>query len=61
MFFPMTPHHITNSTWSPFPQHEELGDDDQQQALADAVTDIFGQLHCLPVIVTPSQQSEGKV
>jgi hypothetical protein len=71
MFFPTTPHHITNSAWSPFLQHwyigrylrelEELGDDNQQQALADAITDIFGCLHCLPVIVTPSQQSKGKV
>jgi hypothetical protein len=61
MFFPTTPHHITNSAWSPFPQHEELCDDNQRQALADAITDIFGRLHCLPVIVTLSQQSKGKV
>ena len=71
MFFPTTPGHITNSAWSPFLQHgyigrylrelEELGDDDQQQALVDAIADIFGRLHCLPVIVTPSQRSKGKV
>jgi hypothetical protein len=71
MFFPTTTHHIINSAWSPFLQHgyigrylrelEELGDDDQQHALVDAITDIFGQLHCLPVIVMPSQQSKGKV
>jgi hypothetical protein len=40
---------------------EELGNDNQQQALVDAIADIFGQLHCLPVIVTPSQRSKGKV
>jgi hypothetical protein len=40
---------------------EELGDDDQQQAFVDAIADIFGRLHCLPVIVTPSQRSKGKV
>ena len=71
MFFPMKPDYITNSAWSPFLQHgyigrylrelEELGDDDQQQALADAIADIFGRLHCLPVIVTPSQRSKVKV
>ena len=52
MFFPTTLDHITDSAWSPFLQHgyigryltelEELGDDDQQQALADTITDIFG-------------------
>jgi hypothetical protein len=68
MFSPTTLDHITNLAWSPFLQHgyigryltelEELGDDDQQQALADAITDIFGRLHCLPVIVTPSRWSK---
>jgi hypothetical protein len=71
MFFPTTPDHILNSAWSPFLQHgyigrylrelEKLDDDDDRQSLTDAIADIFGRLHCLPVIVTPTQRSKGRI
>ena len=71
MFFPTTPDHIQNSAWSPFLQHgyigrylrelEKLDDDDDRQSLTDAIADIFGRLHCLPVIVTPTPRSKGRI
>jgi hypothetical protein len=71
MFFPTTPDHIKNSAWTPFLQHgyigsylrelEKLDDEDDRQSLTDAIADIFGRLHCLPVIVMPTQGSKGRI
>ena len=72
MFFPTTPDHMTqNSAWSPFLRHgyigrylrelQRLDDEDDQESLTDAIANIFGRLHCLPVIVAPTQRSNGKI
>ena len=36
-------------------------DDEDRQALTDAISDIFRQIQCLPVVVTPTPKSKGKV
>lgn len=36
-------------------------DDENSQALVDGIQNIFGRLHCLPMVVTPSSKSKGKV
>jgi len=39
---------------------EEL-DDEEGLALQAAISVIFGRLHCLPVVVAPSQKSKGRI
>ena len=36
-------------------------DDEDSQALVEGICNIFGHLHYLPVIVTPSLKAKGKV
>ena len=47
--------------WESFFRRIEDLDDGDREALVDAIGDIFGHLHCLPVVVTPSLKSKGKV
>ena len=69
-FFPPDSQPYDDSSWKPFLQHGYMGeffrriedlDDGDREALVDAIGDIFGRLHCLPVVVTPSLKSKGKV
>jgi hypothetical protein len=69
-FFPPDSEPYRNSSWAPFLQHGYMGeyfrrkrqlDEEDGEALVDAICNIFGRLHCLPVIVTPTPKSKGKV
>ena len=69
-FFPLESKAYLNSSWAPFLRHGYMGeyfrrkgelDDENGQALVDAIHTIFGRLHCVPVIVTPTAKSKGKV
>jgi hypothetical protein len=69
-FFPPDSESYKESAWKPFLQHGymrdyfwRLGelDDEDTEALMNAIHNIFGRLHCLPVIVAPSLRSKGKV
>ena len=69
-FFPINTTHYGDSAWAPFLHHgyirdyrqtmEEL-DDEEGLALQEAISVIFGRLHCLPVVVAPSQKSKGRI
>ena len=69
-FFPIDTEYYGDSAWAPFLHHgylrdyrhtmEEL-DDEEGLALQAAISVIFGRLHCLPVVVAPSQKSKGRI
>jgi hypothetical protein len=70
VFFPAETEHAKNSAWAPFYQHGYLWDylhtlegleDEEKDLLSDAIAAIFGRLHCLPVVLAPSQRSGGKL
>jgi hypothetical protein len=69
-FFPSSADHLANSTWKPFLQHGYIGEylnilerlsEEDAEVLQDAISSLFGRLHCLPVVVAPSARSKGKV
>ena len=69
-FFPQDSTAYRDSSWAPFLQHGYMGeyfhkvknlDDEDGQALVEGICNIFGRLHCLPVIVTPSLKAKGRV
>ena len=67
-FFHLNTKYYGDSAWAPFLHYEYLNnykhtmeehDDDEGLALQEAISTIFGRLHCLPVVVAPSSKSNG--
>jgi hypothetical protein len=69
-FFPPSQDHISGSVWAPFLQYGYIGayldalkrlSHDDVYVLQEAISDIFGRLHCLPGAIAPSRKSKGKL
>ena len=69
-FFPPDPETLTDSPWALFLEYgylrdysralQELGED-EEEALVEAIGDIFSHVQCVPVTLRPSSKSKGKL